>query len=259
VYAANFKSTIAKAMMILIEDYNIPRDKISVIWGGSAAFGGSDEKYSQEEIHNVLAGVMRGDDIPVSTLKEISTQLQHQASGLGDIPTEYRLGTQSKTARWNEIKRFQSGRSEFCFFSFKAGGAGLSLHQNLPTLRPRKQYTAPTYNEMEMLQAEGRTARLTSLSDTESICLVYRNTIEIPVLQRVTSKRRSLNAVIAHGQGVSKASDDVIGAETQHEVDKILSLLGKPEDQPSVEEQDLEDKAAEDMFNEIDDDDDEID
>jgi Type III restriction enzyme, res subunit len=253
VYAANFKPSIAKTILFLHNDYNIPREKISVIWGGDKAFGGAEEKYSREEIHNVLAACMRGEEVSMKILKEIQNQLSIEAAGLSEVPAELDLGQQNPTKRWKEIKRFQSGKSEFCFFSFKAGGAGLSLHQNKPTLRPRKQYNSPTYNEMEAIQAEGRTAREGSLSNTDITTLLYRGTIEVPVTQRVLAKRLCSNVVSSHGnsdsvgQGDKIISGSELSAQMEREMHKILSLLGP------TDEEDIEEQAAQTMFDEIED------
>jgi len=251
VYAVDFKGSVAKTLLYLHNDYNIPRSKISVIWGGDKAFGGHEEKYSKEEIHNVLAACMRGETIEMKVLKEITNQLSFQSAGLGNIPPELDLGPQNPDKRWREIKRFQTGKSEFCFFTFKAGGAGLSLHQNKPTLRPRRQYNAPVYNEMEMIQAEGRTAREGSLSNTEITTLVYRNTIEVPVVQRVMDKRQCSAAVSGHGHAEG-TSDNLINkelsAQLEDEMKKIAALLGGA----STEDDDeLEERAAQTMFDEI--------
>lgn len=239
VYAANFKASIAKTVSILCSDFNVPRSKISLIWGGDAAYGGGgkDKLYTKEQIHDILAACIRGEDVPLKTLKTIQAQLTAEGAGLADLPAEYELGAQSRKERWSEIQKFQSGESQFCFFSYKSGGAGLSLHQNKPTLRPRKQFNSPTYNEMEMQQAEGRTLRLTSLSDVDIITMVYRGTIEVPVMQRVTAKRQCLNVVMGHG------TDKVIAGEIadahSRELEAIINMLDtRSEEEKRQEEED---------------------
>lgn len=198
--ATNFIATIARAVNILYQDYNIPRSLISLIWGGSSAFAGA-QKYSKDQIKDILKKAMLGiEDVSAKTLREITKQLEFEASGLADLPPELDLGTQSRQQRQDNIDRFQSGKSQFCFFTFKAGGAGLSLHHNTEGHRPRKGLHSPTWNEMESLQALGRGHRITSLSDTEQSVLAFRGTIEPQVLSRMNGKARCMEEVILHSE-----------------------------------------------------------
>lgn len=256
VVACAFKPTIAKVVLHLVNDFGVSRDNISIIWGGNQAYGGSKEKMKPEDMRRKLMEAMQNPQgISLKEIKAIHYQLQAEAEGLSDIPTELRLGVQTKEARNIERKRFQSGKTQFCLFTFGAGKEGLSLHQNKPELRPRRQYNTPTYNEMEMLQAEGRTARITSLSDTEITTLLYRDTIEVPVLQRVLAKKTCCAIVTSHGT-TETISDDVMNAEVQ----KILELAGleirdEKDDDDQVEEQVFE-LLEDDLNKEKDDEDD---
>ncbi len=245
VCAIGFKATGAKILMELTQRYKIPRDKISMIWGGSAAYAklGSGPKMSKEEIFAVLGEAIKNPGkIDIKKIKAIHQQLKAEADGLGDIPKELDLGIQTKDARNRERKKFQSGASEFCIFTFGAGKEGLSLHQNTDKLRPRKQYNTPTYNEMEMLQAEGRTARITSLSDTEIITLLYANTIEVPVLRRVLEKRGCLDIVMSHG---------VVKDETNEQYEKELAEVCKLAGMADSEEEDEDIESEANQWNEI--------
>lgn len=223
VVACAFKPTIAKVVLHLVNDFGVSRDNISIIWGGNQAYGGSKEKMSPDEIRKKLMEAMTNPQgVSLKEIKAIHYQLQAEAEGLNDIPAEMRLGIQTKEARNIERKRFQTGKTQFCLFTFGAGKEGLSLHQNKPELRPRKQYNTPTYNEMEMLQAEGRTARITSLSDTEITTLLYKDTIEVPVLQRVLAKKTCCSIVTNHGTSENIVDDKELDAE----VSKLLELAG---------------------------------
>jgi hypothetical protein len=181
-------------------------------------------------------------NISLKEIKAIHQQLQAETEGLTDIPAELRLGIQTKEARNIERKRFQSGKTQFCLFTFGAGKEGLSLHQNETYLRPRRQYNTPTYNEMEMLQAEGRTARITSLSDTKITTLLYRGTIEVPVLQRVLAKRTCCSIVTSHGTS-DTLSDEIYDKEVQ----KVLELAGLEirEEKGSDEDEEIEEQVFE--------------
>jgi hypothetical protein len=233
VAAFAYKASLAKSLMCLVNDFNIPRSKISVIWGGSNTYSGNKGvMFTKEQIHEVLRNAIRDpESISLKTIKQIHNQLQAEQEGLIDIPKNFRLGIQSKEQRDEERKNFQSGRSEFCFFTFGAGKEGLSLHQNQDYLRPRKQFNTPVYNEMEMLQAEGRTARITSLSDTEILTLVYKNTIEVPVLRRVLAKRQCLEVVRSHGDKMDDMSK---------ELEAVMKLAGMSDND---EDEDVEEGA----------------
>jgi hypothetical protein len=234
VVAACFKPTIAKIVSILHDKYNVDRDQISLIWGGTAAYSKQpEEKYSKEDIAQIFKNMIQTGKFEPKILKEIAAQVMAQEQGLDDLPPELKLGNQSREQRQDEIDKFQSGRSMYCFFTFGAGGAGLSLHHTYEffedrpgeyelvtgvkttwpesavlyqhkktkkyyTTLPRITYITPTWNEMELEQALGRVPRLTSLSDTYQTILLFRGTVEVNVLRRVNQKRVCLSAVVAH-------------------------------------------------------------
>jgi len=227
--ALNFKPPIAKAVNILNTEYKVPRSKISIIWGGDARFGGVQERISPEEIQKTMAIGMAGGEVDMKFLKKILMQLQVDTMGLANIPKELELGVQSREKRQMEIDRFQSGQSHYCFFTFGAGGAGLSLHHERPNLRPRKTNASATYNEMEAEQAFGRAHRINSLSDTQQDILVFRGTIEQKVLGRMFSKRGCLNIVMQHTED-SVYHEDV-------EAKKILSLTADGEEETVSEDE----------------------
>lgn len=246
VFACPFKPTIAKIVLNLVNDFNIPREKISVIWGGNQAYAGTPKsRFSPAQIQDILMrAIADPQSVSLKTIKAIHSQLQAEQEGLTDIPAELKLGMQTKEQRNIERKRFQSGKSEFCLFTFGAGKEGLSLHQNEDWLRPRRQYNDTTYNEMEMLQAEGRTARITSKSDTEITTLAYRDTIEVPVLRRVMAKRECLNIVNSHG--LSSVEKDY--SEHEKMLNKILEIVGL--ESGSEEDEELEESVFEELENE---------
>lgn len=220
--ACNFKPTIAKVILTLHQKYGVQRSDISVIWGGSEGFSGKEAKYTQADIQRILGDAIRGVDIPKKVLKEIYSQLSAQHSGLSKIPPELDLGTQSRKQRQKEIDRFQSGKSHYCFFTFGAGGAGLSLHHKYEHTCQRRTYLAPTYNEMELAQGLGRAPRLTSLSDTEQIIFIYRDTIEERVLASVMCKTGCLIEVIKHSQSAESSSATALDFHTKQEDNGVL-------------------------------------
>jgi len=150
-----------------------------------------------------------------------------------DVPDDtisagLRLGIQSIPERQREIDCFQSGKSQYCMFTFGAGGAGLSLHHSEPKLKPRRGYHAASYNEMETEQAFGRGHRINSLSDTEQSILVFRNTIEQKVLGRMFQKKNCLDVVMRH-------TDESVYHD--READDILAITAEGEEETIREEE----------------------
>ena len=241
VCACNFKPTIAKIVLTLVNKHGMTRDKISLIWGGDASLAGLKEKFSREEIQDILTRAIQGEDIKRSTIKSIHNQLQSEANGLGEISSELELGIQDRKQRQVEIDKFQSGKSLACLFTFGAGGAGLSLHHKYIYTRQRETYVAPTYNEMEMNQSLGRCPRLTSLSDTYQMIILYKDTIEVKVLGRMLAKNKSLNAVIEHGGGDNLSSNlHTSNNKMLYQADELLALTT-----PSLEKQEEEEYSEE--------------
>ena len=133
-----------------------------------------------------------------------------------------RLGAQDPLERQREIDRFQKGKSLYCFFTFKSGGVGLSLHhtddlttfkcrrkesgyvveEDIPLVptRQRELFCAVTYSAIELVQGLGRCARLTSLSDTKQTVLFYRGTIEEQIAYVVSVKLKCLRKVTRGGK-----------------------------------------------------------
>ena len=135
-----------------------------------------------------------------------------------DLPEHLRIGMQSMDDRQREIDRFQSGKSLFCIYTFRAGGVGLSLHHSdeftefkcrrkpsgyvveedipLVPVRPRRNFVALTYNAIELVQGVGRCPRLTSLSDTEQYIICYQGTIEVDIGYIVSKKLSCISSVV---------------------------------------------------------------
>ena len=150
--AFNFKKSIGLAVKYLVDVRGIPRDKISVVWGGM-------------------------------------DNLEEDCDYLG-------LGVQSRKQRQKEIDRFQKGEALYCFFTFKSGGVGLSLHHDREGGRPRETFIAPTYSAIELVQGTGRAHRITSLSNTTQTVIYYADTIEEQVAAKVAIKMKCLREAV---------------------------------------------------------------
>ena len=212
VCAVKFKKTIIAVTKILVERYGVPRDQISLIWGGGQTQLTAKQKLKAQVNANKDIFEQAGITMADMCLDEVEDRV------LEDLPPELRLGNQSKEQRQNEIDRFQSGKSSYCMYTYKAGGVGLSLHHtdemtkqkvrrqkngyavvedipNIPT-RPRKVTVGPTWSPIELVQGVGRVPRLTSLSNTIQHFLYFRGTVEEDQAFVVTHRLKCLSKVV---------------------------------------------------------------
>lgn len=214
VCACNFKETIAKITSILVNDYNVPRNEISLIWGGMLStitkkrkkqtkadkeiakfiaekFSDADKEFL-EELGIFDDDVCNVDQEGGSKILELSAAEAEEENSRAKL----QLGKQSPIQRQQNIDRFQRDQSKFCMFTFKSGGVGLSLHQETETNRVRETLLAPTYSAIELVQGMGRAHRITSCSDTDQTIVFYRGTIEERVAARVSQKMKCLRKVV---------------------------------------------------------------
>lgn len=212
VAAVKQKATIIKVVKILHEKYGVSRDKISLIWGGGQTQLTAKQKIKAKILENKELFADAGITLEDMNLDEVESRI------IEDLPVHLRLGNQTKEERQKEIDRFQSGRSLYAIFTFKAGGVGLSLHHtdeqtnykcrrqsngfailedipNVPT-RPRKGTISTTWSPIDMVQGCGRLPRLTSLSDSPQSLLFYRGTVEEQQAFVVTHRLKCLSKVV---------------------------------------------------------------
>lgn len=221
VAALNFKGSIIGIVKILVDEYKVPRDQISLIWGGGKTGLTRKEKAAleiQSKAQKLIDAGMSTDEVMKMLDIEPEDLVRAQQKDEEVLPEHLRLGPQSQEERQHEIDRFQSGKSLFCLYTFRAGGVGLSLHHTdefsafkcrrkesgyaveediakVP-IRPRRNFVAPTYSAIELVQGLGRCPRLTSLSVTEQFLLFYRGTIEQDVAAITSQKLRCLGKVV---------------------------------------------------------------
>jgi len=212
VCAVKFKKTIIAVTQILVNDYHASRDQISLIWGG-----GQTQLTEKQKLKNKIKAHKELFDQAGITMEDMALA-DVEDRELEDLAPELRLGVQSKDERQREIDKFQSGRSLYCMYTYKAGGVGLSLHHtdeltrekvrrqkngyavvedipNIPT-RPRKVTVGPTWSPMELVQGCGRAPRLTSLSNTIQQFLYFRGTVEEDQAFVVTHRLKCLSKVV---------------------------------------------------------------
>jgi hypothetical protein len=107
------------------------------------------------------------------------------------------VGGQSAQIRQDGIDRFQKGESDYCILTLKSGGAGLSLHHERETARPRYCILPPTWSAIELVQLLGRAHRINSRSTTHQDIIWYRDTIEEYVAEKVQRKMKSLKEIVS--------------------------------------------------------------
>jgi len=265
VCAVKFKGTIISIMKILHDKYGVSRDLVSLIWGGGQTDLSKKQKQKKKIMDKVDALREAGIDVD-----ELLAQLELdniEERELEHLPEHLKLGSQSKEDRQNEIDRFQSGRSLYCMYTFRAGGVGLSLHhtdeftkqkcrrqkngyvytEDIPSIpiRPRRTFVAPTYSAMEMVQGLGRTPRLTSLSDSEQFLVFYSGTVEVEVAKTVSQKLKCLSRVVRQRE---TWQDVVLGGVKKEafrelsEVDMNANAPAEGTDYDSLNDNDEEDE-----------------
>ncbi len=237
VCAVNFKQTIIKCVKKLRDEYKVDRNLISLIWGG-----GQTEPTKKQQAKAAITQ----DDIIQEALKKYNISMSdldlEDVEALAEkevLDPNLRLGSQSLKERQNEIDKFQKGKSLYCFFTFRAGGVGLSLHHtdeftsqkvrhkesgyayeediNLIPTRPRITYVAPTWSAIELVQGLGRAPRLTSLSNTIQKLIFFNNTIESKVAQIVGMKLRCLSKVVRQKESWEGV---IVGNYTDKEIEE---------------------------------------
>jgi len=122
VCALKFKKTIIAVTQILVNDYGVSRDQISLIWGGGQTQLTAKQKLKQQVKANMAVFEQAGISMEDMMLEEVEDR------EIVELDASLRLGNQSKDDRQKEIDKFQSGKSLYCMFTYKAGGVGLSLH-----------------------------------------------------------------------------------------------------------------------------------
>jgi hypothetical protein len=216
VFGVCFTDTIIASIKYLVYKKNVPRSLISIIWGGATKQPTDKQKAKaiievDPEIQKVLKEM--GMTIEDLGLEDTKAQLNKEI-----LPDELRLGPQTRKERQREIDRFQTGKTLFCFYTFRAGGTGLSLHhtdewtvekcrrkesgyayeEDIPKIptRQRKTYVTPTWSPPELVQGVCRAPRLTSLSDTEQELVFFQGTIQEQVAHKVSMGLASLGQMV---------------------------------------------------------------
>jgi len=242
--AVRFKLTICKCVELLITEYGIPRDKISLIWGGAPTLTKKQKVKrsivnSPQFMERMAAEGLSFDDLDLDDI-DADTDLPK-------YPDAWRLGPQNKKQRQAEIDRYQRGESLYCFYTFRAGGVGLSLHhtdemtkekvrhkpsgyayvEDIPLIptRPRFLKCTPTWSAQESVQGLGRCARINSLSDTQQELEYYAGTVEERQARVMSVKLHCLSKAVRN----KESWEDIILGRKDMKEEEVEALLIKGE------------------------------
>ena len=123
--APKFKGTVIKIVQEL-EKMGVSRDNISLIWGGGQTQ--LNDKQKAIEAVKKKAEKLKAMGIDVEDMLKDMGLDDVEERVIEALPAHLRLGPQDPRQRQLEIDNFQSGKTEFCIYTLKAGGVGLSLH-----------------------------------------------------------------------------------------------------------------------------------
>lgn len=187
-----YKETITNIAFELVDVYKIPREQISIVWGGKREYKPSD-LLSKEELDNLIKGGIDPFALAkdkalkkriVTTLRYLQDKEEHsetveqQASRHNRLKELKLTGKQTDNVRQIEIDKFQSGESKIVLFTIASGGVGLSFDRYKESLLPREGIFTPVFSGKEFQQLLGRLVRRASIADAiQRICMM-RNTVE---------------------------------------------------------------------------------
>ena len=208
IVGVRYQDTLRNTVIGLVKR-GVPRDQISVIWGGATKVKPED-LLTSEQIMTILAKQMGGEPIDPIEKRRMKITLKYDEDRIEKRETEaeqrerYRLFSeldlhkQSMIARQKNIDNFQTGKSRICIMTLAAGGTGLDLDDQHPNTLPRVGFFSPPWSAEELMQALGRGLRVKTKSDIHQFIVYFKGTIEerrvAPVLDL---KLRSLSKALA--------------------------------------------------------------
>ena len=261
-------------MVLALEREGIPRELLSIIWGGSQEIK-MEYVLNSAQIMELAMKQMQG-YIPTARDKRCikmtaeyladrarnqETDPEVQAIRLAKMRELGLHRMQTREERQIEKNRFRDGETVACLCTITTGGVGISLDHSRWASRTRRTYGPPIYSAHEFTQLFGRGLRRTTVTDIYQFCCLLRNTIEEahvgPVLDRTLLSLGSFT-----GAGFMKIMKELqesvaIGAhnrirtieEVRKEVDSCTDVdtfnpivdMGSNEDDGEGEEDDDED------------------
>lgn len=225
-----FKGSMVAVYKILVEDYGWQRKDVSFIWGGSTESLNDKQKLAKQLKAKGLDSILQGMNISMEDLGIDMQNLNEKTTEQYEFEKEHNLLSQKPEEREKERLRFQRQDSRLLLFSYKAGGTGLSAHheRRFPKARQREGLFSPVYSEKETIQALGRLARITSISDTYQVMAYYANTIEVDVMARLIMKLKCARHV---GKGNDSWESIITGRSNDVQQAFDVPMIGDIPDQ----------------------------
>ena len=260
VVGVSYRNSLIKLVFKLIE-YGYKREDISIIWGGKEELK-TNLILEGDELKSLMAKVQTGYQLTKADIKRITTTLEFRESKLSyqetdneitkrrhQLLSEYGLtGLQNSNRRQLEVDKFQDGESKICIFTNAAGGVGLSLDHNKPSLKPRKGYFTPIFSGIVFKQVLGRLVRRMTLSDTFQYIVGMAGSVEETyVMPKLDETLKCINTI-------TDTTIDLIDFDKAVEVKSTLRSI-----EQAIKDADNPDSQVQDIPDDEDDSDDDID
>lgn len=189
----------------------VPRDKISIVWGGNDEIK-KDFVIDKAEIIRISQKLLGGERLTpkerrclkMTALANVD-QARYQDADRSQQWDRYEImrelglyDKQSEEDRQVQVDRFNEGDTWVLVGTIASGGTGLSLDHSSWASRQRESFITPVYSAHEFLQAFGRGLRRTTKSDIYQWACLMRGTIEeqhvAPLLDEKLAALRKLTS-----------------------------------------------------------------
>jgi hypothetical protein len=190
--ATRFVGTIIKSVFLLMDKYNVPREEISIVWGGRPDVKPERILSSQEILDIAAQSLASGEALPSKVKRLIEKNLSWAEDRLlfGDTSEEEHderyerlrslglVGVQTMAIRQAVRRKFMTGQSKFFLYTISAGGTGLSMEHADERTSPRDLWLTPPYSGKDFIQGSTRHHRRNSISDSGLFVCLMDGTVE---------------------------------------------------------------------------------
>jgi len=209
----SFTSSVKEIVRCLVFEHGVPRNKISIIWGGNEIV--TKERVAKiigpqifDQIGSYVLRYYRDRDSMTADeknavrkyLRWVKDQAQmdetesQQALRHSELVT-LRLDKQTLDQRHAEKEAFQNGDTEYCIFTLSSGGVGIDFDHQIEGVRPREGFFTICYWVEEFMQALYRAMRVATLTDVHQHIVFFKDTIVANhVAPRLDVKIKSVRA-----------------------------------------------------------------
>lgn len=241
------QDAVKEITRLLVYEHGVPRDKISIVWGGDKIVTREHiVKLVGEEIFTQIGLYLPRyyqdrDSLSESEISAIrkylkwaKEQVRYQENDetqalRHEELVKLRLDKQTLEQRQDEIDRFQNGTTEYCIFTLSAGGTGVDLDHQNPTVRPREGFFTICYWAEEFMQALYRTMRIATLSNVHQHMVFFKDTIVANhVAPRLDAKIKAIRAGISAGPELADETIELLGDHVPTNMHSISQADLKP-------------------------------